>query len=198
MAGQVGDHHVAAQNSTDNSVASTFTYNTSNPKLVTVSPAGLVCAGVWDSTFVVCNGNDASGNQVSGTATITATAAGVTSAPVTISVHPTVTAITVSPGPAGCKSNLQTFQFTATAFHGTTDITSQIGGFSWLTTDATVVTVDSNGLATARGPGAAHIIASAGNVSSGSTSANFLTCLPARIILHVSGAQRVSRLKLPL
>jgi trimeric autotransporter adhesin len=186
VAGQVAGTSVAAQNSTDTSIASTFTYNTSNPKLVTVSPAGLVCAGVWDSTFVVCNGNDASGNPVSGTATITATAAGVTSAPITISVHPTVTAITVSPGPAGCKSNLQTFQFTATAFHNTTDITSQIGGFSWLTTDATVVTVDSNGLATARGPGAAHIIASVGNVSSGATTANFLTCLPARIILHVT------------
>jgi len=187
VAGQVAGTSVAAQNSTNTPVASTFTYNTSNPKLVTVSPAGLVCAGVWDSTFVVCNGNDASGNQVSGTATITATAAGITSAPVTISVHPTVTAITVSPGPVGCKSKLQTFQFTATAFHNTTDITSQIGGFSWLTTDATVVTVDANGLATARGPGAAHIIASVGNVSSGATTANFLTCLPARIILHISG-----------
>ena len=64
VAGQVAGTSVAAQNSTNAQIASTFTYNTSNPKLVTVSPAGLVCAGVWDSTFVVCNGNDASGNQV--------------------------------------------------------------------------------------------------------------------------------------
>ncbi|HET9791324.1 MAG TPA: Ig-like domain-containing protein [Candidatus Angelobacter sp.] len=195
VAGQVAGTSVSAQNSTNTAIASTFTYNTSNPKLVTVSPAGLVCAGVWDSTFVVCNGNDASGNQVSGIATITATAAGVTSAPVTISVHPTVTSIVLTkvppvstpPAPPACLSNGQTFQFEAQAFHNATDITSQIGQFSWLTTDATVVTVDSNGMATARGPGAAHIIASVGNVSSGATSPNFLTCLPVRIILHVSG-----------
>jgi len=188
VAGQVEATSVSAHNSSNAPIASAFTFNTSNPNLATVSPSGLVCAGVWDSIFVVCNGNNASGTPVSGTATITATAGGVTSSPITVSVHPTVTSIAVSQGPTGCKSNLQTFQFTATALHDTTDITSQIGDFSWISTDNTVVSIDSNGLATARGPGAAHIIASAGNVSSSAVSTNFTTCLPARIILHVTQA----------
>jgi hypothetical protein len=190
VAGDVKPTAVSASNSAGGPVSNTtFTYNTSNPQLVTVSPAGQVCAGVWDSIFVVCNGVNASGSQVSGTATITATSAGVTSAPITISVHPSVTSITLTkqPAPGTCLSNLQTFQFAATAFHGTTDITSQVGDFTWLTSDATVVTVDSNGLATARSPGAAHVIASVGNVTSGTVTTNFSTCLPVRIILHVSG-----------
>ena len=118
VAGDVKPTAVSASNSAGGPVSNTtFTYNTSNPQLVTVSPAGQVCAGVWDSIFVVCNGVNASGTQVTGTATITATSAGVTSAPITISVHPSVTSITLTqqPAPGTCLSNLQTFQFAATA-----------------------------------------------------------------------------------
>ena len=188
VAGEVQATAVSALNSTGAPISSTFTYNTSSPNLVTVSPSGQVCAGVWDSIFVVCNGVNASGNEVSGVATITATAGGVTSAPITISVHPTVTSITLlkQPAPGTCLSNLQTFQFTAQALHNGTDITSQVGDFTWLSSDGTVVSVDSNGLATARGPGAARVIASVGNVTSATVTTNFSTCLPARIILHVS------------
>ncbi len=190
VAGQVSATGVSARNSTGAAISSTFTYNTSNPNLATVSPSGQVCAGVWDSIFVVCNGVNAAGSEVSGIATITATAGGVTSSPITISVHPSVTSITLTqqPTPGTCFSNLQTFQFAATALHGTTDITSQVGDFAWLSSDGTVVTVDSNGLATARGPGAAHVIASVGNVTSGAVTTNFSTCLPARIILHVTNS----------
>ena len=68
---------VSAVNSADASVATTFTFNSSNTQIATVSPGGSVCAGVWDSSFVVCNGlDDALGNPISGTAIITATAAG--------------------------------------------------------------------------------------------------------------------------
>jgi hypothetical protein len=189
VAGQVSPTSVAAFNSTNSIIPSTFTYNTSNPNLISVSPSGQVCAGVWDSIFVVCNGNDASGNPVTGTATITATAGGITSAPINVSVHPKVTSITITqqPSPGTCLSNLKTFQYDAQAFNGTTDITNQIGGFSWISTDPSVVTVDANGLATARGPGAARVIATVGSVASGTTTTNFNTCLPARIIVHISG-----------
>src|SRR6266478_722240 len=64
-------------NSANTPVATTFTFNSSNTKIATISPQGNVCAGVWDSSFVVCNGSDAQGNPITGTATITATAAGV-------------------------------------------------------------------------------------------------------------------------
>ena len=39
----------------------TVTFNSSNPNLVTIGMfqgQALACGGVWDSQFVVCNGND--------------------------------------------------------------------------------------------------------------------------------------------
>ena len=194
VSGQVTSQGLTAiaTNSSGGNVITTFTFNSSNPRLVTVSPSALVCAGVWDSNFVTCNGNDPSGNPLTGTATITATAGGVSSAPVTVSVHPSVTSIQIGSLQAGgtCLSNGQTHQFTATAFHNATDITSAIGSFNWRSTDATVVTVDPNGLATARGPGQAGIIASAGAATTGgsvsSQAVTFKSCMPARIILHVT------------
>jgi hypothetical protein len=88
VAGEVVGLSASAVNSDNATVATTFTFNSSNTQIATVSPAGNVCAGVWDSGFVVCNGSDANGNPISGTAIITATAAGVTSGPVTVAVHP--------------------------------------------------------------------------------------------------------------
>ena len=185
VSGQVAQLSVSASDATGANAITTFTFNSSNPNLVTVAPSGLVCAGVWDSTFVVCNGNDASGNPLTGTATVTATAAGISSPPITVSVHPSVTAITVSPTPlTGCLSHGQTQQFTAQAFHNSTDITSKIGQFSWLSSNAAVASVDSNGLATANSPGLAGIVATVGTVTSQSVPIN--TCLPQTITLHLS------------
>lgn len=182
QAGQVSHLSVIALNSTNTPVTTTFTFNSSNPKLVTIAPSGDVCAGVWDSLFVTCNGNDAAGNPLVGTATVTATAAGITSAPVQVSVHPSVTSVTVDPV-SGCFSQKQTHQFTAHAFHNGTEITNQVGGFTWNTTNGSVVLVDTNGLATAQGFGQAGIIASAGSVSS--PTVNFRSCMPVDIRLHI-------------
>src|SRR5882672_3168360 len=74
VAGQVFPLSVSAVNSANSTVNTTFTFNSSNTSIATVSPAGQVCAGLWDSIFVVCNGSDALGNPISGTATVTATA----------------------------------------------------------------------------------------------------------------------------
>jgi hypothetical protein len=190
VSGQVAQLSVSALDSTAAAVTTTFTFNSSNPSLVTVSPAGLVCGGVWDSTFVVCNGNAPSGAALTGTATVTATAAaGISSAPITVSVHPSVTSITVTSAavnsPNGCLSHGQTLQFTAQAFHNGTDITSSVGQFSWSSSDGTVTSVDANGLATANAPGVAGIIASVGGVTS--QSVPFNTCMPKQIILHLNG-----------
>ena len=97
VAGEVVGLSVSAVNSANANVTTTFTFNSSNTQIATVSPAGNVCAGVWDSAFVVCNGSDAQGNPISGTAIITATAAGVTSGPVTVAVHPSITSVTIEP-----------------------------------------------------------------------------------------------------
>jgi hypothetical protein len=200
VAGEIVAVTTTTSNPTGGAVspAPNVTINTSNPKLVTVSPGQQVCAGVWDSTFVVCNGLDAGGNPLSGTATLTATANGVSSAPASVSVHPPVSAIVVDPV-TGCTSNKQTQQFTAHACsaavtpHAATgpcapnaaEISDKIGGFTWASTNGVVVTIDPNGLATANAPGLAGILANVGTTSSPAT--NFKTCMPTQIVLHITG-----------
>ncbi len=184
-AGDVVTITPSAVNSASSAVITTFTFNSTNTSIATVSPAGQVCAGVWDSIFVVCKGTDASGKLISGTAIITATAGGVTSGPVSVSVHPAITAITVDPPPAGCFSTNQTHQFVAHAFNNGIDITSQVGDFTWTEGTASVATVDANGLVTAHQGGITGIVAKIGNTSS--PAQNFRTCMPVIIILHDAG-----------
>jgi hypothetical protein len=185
VSGQVANLSVAAVNSSNLPVATTFTFNSSDTRFATVSPGGLVCGGVWDSTFVVCNGNDALGNPITGTATITASAQSVTSGPVSVAVHPSITSVTVDAGPTGCLSTNQTHQFKAHAFHNGLEITSQVGDFIWSSSNASVVTVDANGIATAKVGGRAGVIAAVGSTTSPLTS--FSTCMPVDIVLHVLG-----------
>jgi trimeric autotransporter adhesin len=185
VAGEVVGLRVSAVNSADASVPTTFTFNSSNTQIATVSPGGSVCAGVWDSSFVVCNGSDANGNPISGTAIITATAAGVTSGPVTVSVHPTITRVTVDSVTEPCFSIAQTHQFVAHAFHNATEITNQIGNFSWSASSPAVATVDANGLATARAPGITGVVASVGSTTS--PAVFFKSCMPVQIVLHING-----------
>src|SRR5579859_5710518 len=186
VAGQVLTISATAVNSANANVATTFTFNSSNVAVATVSPRGDVCGGVWDSLFVVCNGSDALGNPISGSATITVTAGNVTSGPISVAVHPSVTSVSVDPVPGGaCLSNSQTHQFTAHAFHNGADITNLVGDFTWSTSDSTVVTVDANGLSTARVGGIAGVVARIGSTTSPAVPCR--TCMPAFIILHVAG-----------
>jgi hypothetical protein len=73
----------------------------------------------------------------------------------------------------------------AHAFHNTTEITSQIGNFSWSASSPSVASVDANGLATAHTPGITGVIA---NVGATTSPAVFLkSCMPVQIVLHVNG-----------
>jgi trimeric autotransporter adhesin len=186
VAGQVTQISAGASNSSGNAVSPlpTFTFNSSNTKIATVSPSGLVCGGVWDSFFIVCNGADSSGNPIAGTAVITASAQGVSSAPIQVSVHPSVTSITVDPV-AGCISIKGTQQFVAHAFHNATDITSLVGNFTWTLSIPSVGSIDANGLVTATAPGLTGVIANVGTTSS--PAVNFRSCMPVQITLHVNG-----------
>ncbi len=60
-----------------------------------------------------------------------------------------------------------------------------MGQINYTSTDFTVVSIDSNGLATARGAGAAGIVATVGTTTS--PSVFFKTCMPKTIRLHVPG-----------
>jgi hypothetical protein len=180
VSGDVLSISAAAVNSTNGPVTTTFTFSSSNVAVATVSPQGLVCGGVWDSLFQVCNPG------VSGSATITATAQGVTSGPLSITVHPSVTSVSIDPLPDGtCFSVGQTNQFTAHAKHNGQDITSQVGDFTWSVADTTVATVDANGVTTARIAGLTGVVASIGSTTSPATP--FKTCMPAVIDLHIAG-----------
>ena len=199
--GDVGQLSTSALNSANTAVTATITFSSSNPSLVTVSTGGLVCAGVWDANFVVCNvARDSMGNPLTGVANITATASGVNSTAIPISVHQQLSSIIVqqaSPGSA-CTSLNQTQQYQATACstvatpHDSTgpcapnakDVTSLVGTFSWTQTTTLVGTVDTNGLVTATAPGQMGVVASVGGVQS--SAAPFRGCMPVAIRLHLS------------
>ena len=182
-AGEVVQLGASAQNSAGNSVSATITYKSSNSNIASVSTAGEICGGTWDATFIVCNGLSG-GNFVSGTATITAIAGGVTSNAVTVSVHPKVTAVTVDGLPVFCASMTQTRPLTAHAFSNGVEITNQVGPFTWTSLDPVVATVDTNGVLTARNPGVTGIFAGIASVTS--TPAPYRTCMPVRIRVHTS------------
>jgi hypothetical protein len=73
----------------------------------------------------------------------------------------------------------------AHAFHNSTEITNQIGNFSWSASAPSVASVDANGLATAHTPGITAVVASVGATTS---PAVFLkSCMPVLIVLHING-----------
>jgi hypothetical protein len=199
----VGQLIFTPENSTGGSVVATTTFSSSNTSVATVSTAGAVCAGTWDATFVTCNVNldPVTHNPISGTATITATAAGIASSGVTVSVHPRVSSVVISGSITGCTSTGFTNQLDTSIVHVCStqatphdagapcgplakDITSIAGTISYQTTDSTVVTIDTNNLATAHNPGIAGIFANIAGVSSATTV--FRTCMPKLLVLHLS------------
>jgi len=52
--GQVTALRVTALNANDVALVKTFTFKSDNTALVNVSTGGNVCAGTWDTAFVVC------------------------------------------------------------------------------------------------------------------------------------------------
>jgi hypothetical protein len=73
----------------------------------------------------------------------------------------------------------------AHAFSNGTEITNQVGNFSWSTSAGNVASVDANGLATARTPGITAVVASVGATSS--PAVFFKTCMPVHLELHING-----------
>jgi hypothetical protein len=166
----------------------TITFQSSNTSVAQIATSGLACGGTWDSLAnpVVCTPG------ATGTTQITAVSGGITSAPVTLSVHGKVDTVVVSPSVTNpCVSQGGTQQFTATAFSNGQDVTSTAGAFSWASTQTAVATVDANsGLATSVQPGQAGIFASAAGVNS--LPATFTACPVQSISLVVQGSNATS------
>ncbi len=98
---------------------SSYTYGTTNNQLVDISPAGNLCAGVWNrnsgggiADYTICNfpkpmpANN--GGLPYGTASITAAANSVVSNPVTVYVHAQVSSLSLV-GPQQCLSQGVTY-----------------------------------------------------------------------------------------
>ncbi len=162
-----------------------ITFASSNGSVATVSSGGLVCAGVWDANFIVC---DAS-NAQPGTANIVITSGSLT-ATVPVYTHLHVDRVTVSPASVDCKSSGQTQQLTAKAFSNGVDVTSTVGPFIWRTLSTDVATVDTNGLVTARTPGQTTAFATVSEVVG--VPVNWVTCPVQSIHVHVANAADTS------
>ncbi len=84
---------------------------------------------------------------------------------------------------AGSGSTTQNITCTQTGTDATGNplFTPFVGHVSWSQTDSTIVTIDENGIATAKNPGSTIVNASVSNASS--TNGYFSTCPPASIVL---------------
>jgi len=126
-----------------------FTYQSSNPSVLTMARNGEACAGTWNSlaTPQVCTPGQP------GIALVTATTLDVTSPPVAVYVHAPITNVTITKLPGqpqtlsdtclskGPVEGPESWLFQANAFNGTSDITASVGPFSWQEIPADIVTL---------------------------------------------------------
>ena len=199
------------KNGAGNPVTVPVVFTSSNPSVLTFVPSagGLACAGKWDTLGRVCT------PQGAGFTEVTATANGVTSAPVSVYVHehvdqitlelinppiPQPDCITLAKGP-GIQNYLD---FQARAFRVTggtrVEITNTVGNFTFSQSHNTVATLNTSDPAlnnnngrqitqarfTAAVPGLTQIFASVAGVTS--VPALFETCLVQSVNLQVGNA----------
>lgn len=135
-------------------ITTSVTWTSSNTAVATINSSGL-----------------ATGVGV-GTTYITAISSGITSNSATLTVTPAVLeSISVTPESASIQRGA-TQQYTATAIHSdgsTNDITNSA---TWASSNSSVATVDSFGLATGKAAGTTYITASSGGITSNSAVLN--------------------------
>ncbi len=116
------------------------------------------------SNVASVNLNGVATGLAAGTTQITASAGGITSNTVALTVASKVVSITISPMSSSVKVN-GTQQFTAVAKDsGGNVVTGAV--VSWACSFSGIATIDANGLVTGVSPGTVTIVASVGNVSS--------------------------------
>jgi len=176
-----------AKNNQGTAETATFSFQSSNPAVLTIASNGTACAGTWNSLTApqVCAPGP------TGMAQVTVTAHGVSSPPVTIYVHQHITRVTISKVPnqpatlstacfsKGAPSGPESAIYEASAFNGTADITSSVGPFAWQavllggqTTSAVTLTTPPTGaplnqeIATANTPGISLFFSSVSGTNS--------------------------------
>jgi len=210
--GKIVSLGASATNSAGTQVTEVFTFQSSNPSVVTVAANGTACAGTWDSltTPSVCTPGS------TGIAQVTAVANGVVSPPVTVYVHQHVTRVVIQPlanqpptlsstclsksGPIGLPESLIYEALAYSGTSGTNDITQSVGPFNWGAASISgqasasgAVLLLSRGpgaplnqeTAVAATPGTTSIFATTGGVTS--QPLPFTTCTIQSISLNVAG-----------
>ena len=189
--GKTQNFSATARNAAGQSVFTTIHFVSDNNASLMISNSGVACAGSWDSPSnpVICTPG------VTGIATVTAEAEGVSSAPTTVYVHEHIQSMQVRPTDTHdtCFSQGVIWNFQATAFGAQgVDITNTVGPINWSFTTANVLTIDSikdfpknQVQVTAKDPGVTQLFASASGTTS--TPLNYTTCLVKSIRLQVQG-----------
>jgi hypothetical protein len=170
-AGTVFQFNATAENSANSSISLSFTYvvtplgqNSVGAAILDVAPNGYACAGAWNAPlYNACT----PGNT--GVVQVTATAAGASSVPTVVFVHPPIDDIQISvvppvnaPPPACpnqtelpmacnlkfnsnainyCMSQNQSETLQATAYSQGVDVTSSVGTFTWSQATPSVGTI---------------------------------------------------------
>jgi len=186
--GQVSKITGVPKNYAAATITADVSYSSSNPSQISISPAGYICAGVWDANFITCTALP--GMTGVGQATITATSGTVTATAPAYS-HLQVDQITVNP-PTGCVSVGATPTYSATAYNTTApgcsvaipcDVTSTVGPISFYSTDFTVMSNNATtGVLTATEPGSTSIYANVAGLNSVPQAA--LVCPVVSILVH--------------
>jgi hypothetical protein len=154
--GDVSQISAIAQSSTGATIAADITFTSSNPSIATVSTGGLICAGKWDSSFIVCTPTP--GQAGVGQVTITAASGGV-SAKLTAYIHLKVDQLVVNPL-SGCTTMGQEINASASAYSTSApgcspaapcDITSTVGPIAFASNDLTIA-ASSSGIEAAFSP----------------------------------------------
>ncbi len=141
-----------AEDASGNSVAADIAFTSSNNNIATVSTGGLVCGGVWDSSFINCNATIGQGGVGQVTITATATAFNI-SATAIVYVHEQVDQVQAVLAHS-CTTMGQTISVSGLAFSTTApgcspaapcNITSTVGPFSFGANDP-LVAASSSGI----------------------------------------------------
>jgi len=184
-----------------------YIFGSTNLNIADINPStGAICAGTWNRhsasgipDFTICTPPDEPG-----VAQVTASASAVTSNPVNVYIHPSITAVTIGSQTACVSQNQQlgsplTSNTTVFGPDGVAINPQYVGTVTYNPVNSSIVTINNttdttstnpvNGLATAHLPGSTVINA----VLSGTTSAAgyFYTCPPTGINLALNGSTGV-------
>lgn len=181
------------------SITGSVTWTTDAPTIAGVTTTGALCSGDSSTqTTCICGGAWQNSNvdcvppATSSTTKITATLSTGETASVNVLVHPRISRIEITtPSTTDCTSSTGTLQLAARAVDSsgnTIDLDSS--NFSWFTSDASIATVNSNGLVTAANPGKNNVYASVRNTTS--SPYPFATCAVKSLNLHLLNSTNTS------